>query len=207
MWSGGAYTYDNNYNDDTRWTIYDCIGSLAYPNKPNTLPFAADSKKLCIGAQSGKKTHQWDSDAILQGSLGNVPIAPSNVVKIYVLSTKSGKIFSVTWIVRPFTAKMYPQYSCVQEKRFWVDYCIKQTTLQVPLFVRRFWVGKEAFVGWSFTWTTAAFSGLWSGYCPGGRAPRIRGGCNLRQTLLRQAAWRYWQIVTIWHWPIFPGKW
>ena len=54
----------------------------------------AESKKLRLGSQSEKKTFVWDSDAILQGSLENVLAAPSNVVKIYVLSTKSGKVYS-----------------------------------------------------------------------------------------------------------------
>ena len=49
-----------------------------------------DSKKLSTGTGN---INQWDSDAILKGSLENVPEAPTNVVKIYVLSTKLGKIF------------------------------------------------------------------------------------------------------------------
>ena len=51
-----------------------------------------DSKKLSTGTQSGT-TNEWDSHAILKGSLENVPEAPTNVVKIYILSTKLGKIF------------------------------------------------------------------------------------------------------------------
>ena len=52
-----------------------------------------DSKKLSTGTQSGT-TNEWDSHAILKGSLDNVPGAPTNVVKIYILSTKLGKIFT-----------------------------------------------------------------------------------------------------------------
>ncbi len=33
----------------------------------------------------------WDTDAVLRGHLDRVPTAPSNVVKIYIVSTKSGE--------------------------------------------------------------------------------------------------------------------
>ncbi len=32
----------------------------------------------------------WNSDAILKGKLENIPDAPSNTIKIYILSTKTG---------------------------------------------------------------------------------------------------------------------
>ena len=63
---------------------------------PYFLTWHVDSKKLTTAA-APPGGGDWDSDVVLQGCLDRVPTAPSNIVKIYVLSTKSGNGHCWCW--------------------------------------------------------------------------------------------------------------